>query len=75
MSLWRRTGRRVRAIAQIHFSDGNDTTVPPEAAHRFAGRAGPACARIVIVSSMAHDGDWARAWPTLLAIEPACRSR
>lgn len=75
MSLWRRTGRRVRAIAQIHFSGGKDTTVPPEVALRFADRAGPACARIVVVPGMTHGGDWARVLPTLLAIEPACRSR
>ncbi|MGN6579146.1 MAG: alpha/beta hydrolase [Bordetella sp.] len=67
--------RRVRAIAQIHFSGSDDTTVPTEVARRFADRTGPACARIDIVPGMTHDGDWAAVWPRLLALQPACSDK
>jgi dienelactone hydrolase len=63
---------RVAAIAQIHFSGTADTVVPTEVATRFVAAAGGHCARVEVVPEIAHDGDWVRAWPALLRIEPVC---
>lgn len=62
---------RVAGIAQIHFSGANDKIVPTDIARNFVARAG-ACASLRIVEGLSHEGDWAREWPHLLAIEPFC---
>lgn len=68
--------RRIGAIAQIHFSGARDKVVPTRVARRFVERAGPACAQVYVVPDMTHGGDWARAWPRLLAVvKPVCRPR
>mgnify|MGYP001549402250 CR=1 FL=1 len=67
--------RRVGTIAQIHFSGANDEIVPTRVARRFVERAGPACAQVYVVPDMTHGGDWARAWPGLLAVKPVCLPR
>lgn len=66
---------QVAGIAQIHFSSAQDTVVPPEVARRFAAAAGGRCVKTVVVSGIAHDGDWAQRWHALLAQPPVCGGR
>jgi pimeloyl-ACP methyl ester carboxylesterase len=63
---------RIANVPQIHFSGADDETVPPEVATRFVKATGPRCARAITVPDVSHDGDWARSWPALLDIMPAC---
>lgn len=57
----------LRALPQIHFSGGDDTTVPPVVAVRFQQAVGEKCARVEAIGAMAHGSDWAAIWPQLLA--------
>ncbi|SAL00477.1 Alpha/beta hydrolase family protein [Caballeronia fortuita] len=59
-------------LPQLHFTSDADRVVPPAVAQRFAGAAGTRCARVRVVADIAHDGDWARAWPALLRIPVTC---
>ncbi len=63
---------QVATIPQIHFSSAQDAVVTPEVAQRFIDATGPRCAQSHVVSGLAHDGDWARLWPTLLDDVPTC---
>jgi predicted esterase len=63
--------RQVAAIPQMHFSGADDPVVPPAIARRFVTAAG-ACAQMRVVPGMAHESDWGRVWPGLLAAEPRC---
>ncbi|MGZ0753040.1 alpha/beta hydrolase [Kluyvera sichuanensis] len=60
------------ALAQIHFSGGNDTAIPPVVAQRFVARVGERCARQITVAGMTHRGPWETRWSQLLTIPPAC---
>jgi pimeloyl-ACP methyl ester carboxylesterase len=64
---------QVATIAQIHFSGADDRIVPPAIARSFATRVGP-CASVQVMQGLSHEGNWAAAWPQLLAVAPACRS-
>lgn len=63
---------RVAKIPQWHFSGGEDTTVPPLIAARFAAAAGGTCVHLRIVPGLTHGGDWAAQWPQLLALPLGC---
>ncbi|MEA3126123.1 MAG: hypothetical protein QOD67_3142 [Caballeronia sp.] len=63
---------RVASIPQIHFSGADDKVVPPATAQRFVEAAGQQCAQARTVPHVAHDGDWSRLWPALLAVTPEC---
>jgi hypothetical protein len=63
---------RVANIPQRHFSGGDDSTVPPQIAARFAAAAGGHCISLQVVADMSHGGDWAALWPQLLALTPQC---
>ncbi|MGZ5817508.1 MAG: alpha/beta hydrolase family protein [Burkholderiaceae bacterium] len=63
---------QIAGIPQIHFSGASDATVPPSIAIRFAAAAGGNCTQTRIVDGMSHDSDWARQWPSLLALSPRC---
>ncbi|MNM36114.1 Alpha/beta hydrolase family protein [compost metagenome] len=65
----------VAGIAQIHFSGGDDTIVPPFIAQRFVTATGGQCARAYLVPDMNHEDDWASRWPELLRILPSCATR
>lgn len=60
------------ALAQIHFSGGNDTVIPSAIAQRFVARVGERCARQITVAGMTHRGPWETRWSQLLTIPPAC---
>ncbi|TLU66958.1 lysophospholipase [Enterobacter sp. MF024] len=57
----------LRSLPQIHFSGGDDTTVPPAVARRFQQAVGENCTRVETIGGMAHGSDWANVWPQLLA--------
>lgn len=63
---------QVASIAQIHFSGGDDTVVPPLIAQRFVAATGGRCAQTHLVPGMSHESDWAGRWPDLLKIPPLC---
>lgn len=59
-------------VPQLHFVGSRDTVVPPAIARGFVAAMGASpCVRVVEVDSDHHDG-WARNWPDLLALIPAC---
>lgn len=64
--------RQVAGIPQIHFSGADDTVVPALIAQRFIAASASTCAQARIIPGMTHDGDWARLWPSLLALAPVC---
>ncbi|VVE69465.1 esterase [Pandoraea captiosa] len=64
--------RQVAKIPQIHFSSEQDKVVPPAVARRFAAAVSGACVRTVVVTGLAHDGDWQTRWKDLLAQTPVC---
>lgn len=64
--------RQVTTIPQIHFSGADDSVVPPGIAQRFVDAVAGQCTLLRIVPDMAHDSDWSRRWPALLAIQPRC---
>lgn len=66
---------QLRDLPQLHFSSDADAVVPPAVAERFVAATGPRCARWHVVNGIAHDGDWARAWPALLRIDVRCEGR
>ncbi len=57
----------LRALPQIHYSGGADTTVPPAVARRFQQAVGGKCVQTEVVSGMEHGSDWEAVWPELLA--------
>ncbi len=57
----------LRALPQIHYSGGADTTVPPAVARRFQQALGGKCVQTEVVSGMEHGSDWGAVWPELLA--------
>ncbi len=57
----------LRNLPQIHFSGGDDTTVPPAVARRFQQAVGGNCTRVEAIEGMTHGSDWAAIWPQLLA--------
>ena len=57
----------LRALPQIHYSGGADTTVPPAVARRFQQAVGGRCVQTELVNGMEHGSDWAAIWPGLLA--------
>ncbi len=57
----------LRALPQIHYSGGADTTVPPAVARRFQQAVGGKCVQTEVVSGMEHGSDWRAVWPGLLA--------
>jgi len=57
----------LRALPQIHYSGGADTTVPPAVARRFQQAVGGKCVQTEVVSGMEHGSDWGAVWPGLLA--------
>lgn len=63
---------RLRDLPQVHYYGDQDSIVPPVIAQRFAHRAMGRCIQVRGVSSMAHDGDWARLWSQLLNEQPRC---
>jgi dienelactone hydrolase len=67
--------RNVARIAQLHFSGGQDTVVPPSVARRFATAVGGSCVRTQVVPGMKHEGPWADVWPTLLSESVDCGPR
>jgi dienelactone hydrolase len=62
----------VAGTAQVHFSGGADSVVPPIIAQRFAQAVGGSCVQSSTVAAMNHESDWARIWPELLRQEPRC---
>jgi pimeloyl-ACP methyl ester carboxylesterase len=60
------------ALPQLHFASDADRVVPVAVARRFIDAAGTRCARLRVVNGIAHDGDWARAWPALLRLPVNC---
>lgn len=62
---------RMAALPQHHVAGADDRVVPPEVARRFVraqcAAATPCRATVTIVPGMRHDGDWASAWPAMLA--------
>jgi hypothetical protein len=63
---------QVAGIPQIHYSGSDDKVIPPGIAQRFVARAGGACARVVTLAGLSHEGDWASRWSALLATTPEC---
>ncbi|HTH95252.1 MAG TPA: hypothetical protein VL550_08470 [Rhodocyclaceae bacterium] len=66
---------RVANIPQMHFNSGADTVVTPEVAQRFVAAENSRCAHVQTIPGIAHDGDWQRRWPELLASIPCCSDR
>ncbi|NYU08744.1 esterase [Enterobacteriaceae bacterium CCUG 67584] len=63
----------LRTLPQIHFSGGEDTTVPPAVARHFQQAIGGECTRVETIDGMAHGSDWAAIWPQLLTYQlPDC---
>lgn len=63
---------QVGRIPQVHFSGAEDRIVPSAITRTFVERAAP-CARLSVVQGLAHEGDWAAAWPRLLAEKLPCQ--
>jgi pimeloyl-ACP methyl ester carboxylesterase len=61
------------ALPQMHFASDADHVVPVAVAGRFVDAVGTDCARLRAVADGAHDGDWARIWPELLAVPVSCK--
>ena len=59
-------------IPQLHFSGGDDETVPPAIANRFRAAAGERCVKTLVVPGASHESGWPERWPTLLAMKPSC---
>jgi hypothetical protein len=67
--------RQVANVPQLHFSGADDEVVPPSVAARFIAATGARCAHHRIVPGVAHEGEWAKRWPALLAEQPLCTDR
>ena len=63
---------RVASVPQIHFSGGDDETVPPAIAERFRAAAGGRCVKTRVVAGASHESGWPERWPSLLAMVPSC---
>ncbi|MCU6669549.1 alpha/beta hydrolase [Enterobacteriaceae bacterium H4N4] len=57
----------LRALPQIHYSGGEDNTVPSAVARRFQQAVGGRCVQVETLEGIAHGSDWAAVWPQLLA--------
>lgn len=57
-------GARLKSIAQIHVTGGEDTIVPPEIAGNYLRRIGLHSGRsLAVVPGRNHQFDWAADWP------------
>ncbi len=67
------TMRTTARIPQRHFAGANDTTVPPSIIQSYQSRLPEGnCSAINIVPGLDHYGNWASAWPALLATPLPC---
>lgn len=65
---------RVAGIPQRHVSGADDTVVPTAITRSYVDRVGR-CAALTIVPDMAHESDWDRVWPSLLALPLPCTAQ
>ena len=63
---------QVASIPQIHFSGGDDETVPTAIADRFRHAVGGTCVKTVSVPGATHTSGWQERWPNLLGMVPGC---
>jgi pimeloyl-ACP methyl ester carboxylesterase len=63
---------QVAKIPQIHFSGGDDATVPTAIAERFRSAAGSSCVAVDLVLGATHESGWLDRWPALLRRLPVC---
>ena len=61
-------------IPQLHVSGAEDTVIPTAITHSFVDQVGR-CAGLVTVQGMAHQSDWDRLWPKLLAVPLPCTAK
>jgi len=65
---------QVERIPQLHVSGAEDTVIPTAITHSFVDQVGR-CAGLVTVQGMAHQSDWDRLWPKLLAVPLPCTAK
>lgn len=65
---------QVARIPQRHVSGADDTVVPTAITRSYVDRVGR-CAALTIVPDMAHESDWDRVWPSLLALPLPCTAQ
>ena len=64
--------KKIKDIPQIHWSGGDDDTIPPSVAKHYADASKSTCVRTETIPEATHDAGWKERWRNMLKEIPGC---